>query len=280
MIEVDFRTVEIETVVAGLLSDGCVLLRHCVDTERLADAHRLTRRAYDHVGGKHVHPAHLAALDMPTYEEMIFDEKHKQLVRAIFGTHEARVSKETAARRVVNMSPGEDKLPEFKDWCPPLGPHLDAFVHASNFTINFWTPFRACGLDAPSLSVVSSPYHDVIDFTGYRGGVEVWRDPEQRAQFSRFRPQMLRMHRGRDPLLRQELETRFRRQIHSPVYAPGDIMLLSNWTLHFSHATPQMTAKRENLELRFSSPASLDDVLRDHGRAPVGADAPSGSDNM
>jgi hypothetical protein len=44
-------------------------------------------------------------------------------------------------------------------------------------------------------------------------------------------------------------------------------MMLSNWTLHLTHATPEMSKTRENLELRFWSSASLEDILHEHGIA-------------
>jgi hypothetical protein len=42
-------------------------------------------------------------------------------------------------------------------------------------------------------------------------------------------------------------------------------MMLSNWTLHLTHATPRMPKTRKNIELRFCSAASLEDILREHG---------------
>jgi hypothetical protein len=38
--------------------------------------------------------------------------------------------------------------------------------------------------------------------------------------------------------------------------------MLSNWTLHQTHATPAMMKTRENQELRFWCDASLDEILR------------------
>jgi hypothetical protein len=41
--------------------------------------------------------------------------------------------------------------------------------------------------------------------------------------------------------------------------------MLSNWTLHQTHAPPAMVKTTENIELRFWSAASLEDVLHEHG---------------
>jgi hypothetical protein len=76
---------------------------------------------------------------------------------------------------------------------------------------------------------------------------------------------MQAMCRHRDPAVIAEMHERFHDRIRTPSFAPGDAMMLSNWTLHLTHATPAMTKTRENLELRFWSSASLDEILREHG---------------
>ena len=52
-------------------------------------------------------------------------------------------------------------------------------------------------------------------------------------------------------------------------------MMLSNWTLHFTHAGPDMNETRQNVELRFSSRTesnytTLREVLERRGAATVG----------
>ena len=106
-----------------------------------------------------------------------------------------------------------------------------------------------------------------VSFTGYENGAELWADPAPVGQFTRFRPAMQAMSRYRDPAAIAEMRERFGDRIRTPSFAPGDAMMLSNWTLHLTHATPAMTKTRENLELRFWSSASLDDILREHGIA-------------
>jgi hypothetical protein len=133
--------------------------------------------------------------------------------------------------------------------------------------VNFWLPFQECGVDAPSLGVVEAPFADIVSFTGYENGAEVWADPAPVGQFTRFRPAMQAMCRYRDAAAIAEMRERFDDSIRTPSFVPGDAMMLSNWTLHLTHATPDMTKTRENLELRFWSPASLDDILREHGIA-------------
>ena len=61
------------------------------------------------------------------------------------------------------------------------------------------------------------------------------------------------------------MRERFSGRIATPTFKPGDAMMISNWTLHLTHSTPEMPKTRENVELRFWSAASLEDILREHG---------------
>jgi hypothetical protein len=260
MENVDFRTAEPDEIVATLLHRGCVLLRNFVDTVALARAYDVMVQAYEQVEIFHIQPDQLRQLGLPMYSDILFSQPHYDLLAKVFGGRDYEISAETASRRV-----GRTRQPPH--WLPPLGPHLDAFIHAPRFTVNFWLPFQECGVDAPSLGVVEAPFADILSFTGYENGAELWADPAPVGQFTRFRPAMQAMCRYRDPAAIAEMQERFGDCIRTPSFAPGDAMMLSNWTLHLTHATPEMTKNRENLELRFWSSASLDDILREHGIA-------------
>jgi hypothetical protein len=93
----------------------------------------------------------------------------------------------------------------------------------------------------------------------------VWFEPAPVKHLTHFRPAMKALCNDRDPAVIAEMRERFGDRIRTPSLEAGDAMMLSNWTLHFTHATPSMTKRRENLELRFRSSASLDDILCDHG---------------
>jgi hypothetical protein len=256
--EVDFRTADRGEIVSMLLRQGSVLLRNFVDAAALDHVHDLTTRAYETVVSYHVHPNDLRALGMPMFSDILFSQRHFDLLRAVFGDRDYEISDETAARRIAQVR-------EPPHWLPPLAPHLDAFVHAPQFTVNFWIPFRDCGIDAPALGVVQAPFGDIVSYTGYGNGAELWVDPEPLAKYTQFRREMKALHRLRDPALAAEMRERFNGKIFTPAYKRGDAMMLSNWTLHFTHATAAMTNSRESLELRFWSQASLDDILGEHG---------------
>src|SRR5580698_2108003 len=141
----------------------------------------------------------------------------------------------------------------------------DAFAHAPRFTVNFWIPFQECGIEAPGLGVVQAPFADVLSFTGYQSGAKLWDDPAPIGEYTYFRPEMKALHRNHDPDMIARMREHFSGRIATPAFRPGDAMMLSNWTLHQTHATPAMAKTRENIELRFWSAASLHDILREHG---------------
>jgi hypothetical protein len=258
MEQFDFPTAETRDIVSTFLNQGCVLLRNFVDAAALDRAYDMTLKAYACVDGYHIYPDHLRQLGMPMYSDILFGERHFAMLREVFGDRECEISVDTCARRV-----GRVRAPPH--WLPPLGPHLDAFVHPSRFTVNFWVPFQECGVDAPGLGVVCAPFDDVLSFAGYQNGAKVWDDPEPKGHYAEFRREMKALHRNHDPDMIARMRERFSGQIATPAFRPGDAMMLSNWTLHQTHATPAMTKTRENLELRFWSAASLQDILQEHG---------------
>jgi hypothetical protein len=258
MEQFDFPTAEKRDIGSRFLNQSCVLLRNFVDTAALDRAYDMTLKAYARVDGYHIHPDHLRALGLPMYSDILFGARHFDLLREVFGDRDYEISADTSARRV-----GRVRAPPH--WLPPLGPHLDAFVHPPRFTVNFWIPFQECGIDAPGLAAVQAPFADVLEFAGYRDGTKIWDDPEPRGNYTCFRPAMKALHRNHDPDVMAEMRQRFAGRIAAPAFKPGDAMMLSNWTLHQTHATPSMTKTRENVELRFWSAASLHDILREHG---------------
>jgi hypothetical protein len=260
MEKIDFRNAELDAIVSTFLHQGSVLLCNFADTAALDAAHGVVLKAYEKTERKHVYPDLLRQFGLPMYSDVLFTQRHHDLLDKVFGGRGYQIDQHTASRRVAMVR----KPPH---WGMPLTPHLDAFVNALEFTINFWIPFQACGTDAPSLGVILAPFDEIVAYTGWQNGAEVWLDPEPMKYLTLFRPAMKALYCGTDPGVLAEMHDRFGDRIRTPAFEPGDAMMISNWTLHFTHTTPQMTKSRENLELRFSSSASLDDVMREHGVA-------------
>lgn len=261
--EVDFRSTPLPEILQAYLEDGCVLLRNFLRADRLERLRSETDEIYSVTGVLNVAIGLLQSRGLPLFHERLFGYRQAELLDRLFDHFGFCVSPHTQSRRVDvgdSEQPGQGHQ--------PLRTHIDAFFHDLAFTVNFWVPQRACGMTLPSLGVVCAPFADIKAFTGF--GVQ-WEDHDDpQWNFGRFNPLMKEMHchcNGLPP----ELGERFPGQIWTPTYEVGDVMMLSNWTLHFTHWTPQMSGRCENLELRFTSSASLDDILRLHGMASSAA---------
>jgi hypothetical protein len=149
-----------------------------------------------------------------------------------------------------------DPAPTETGWQLPLEPHLDAFVHNFRFTVNFWVPFDECGRKSPSLGVVRASFAEAREFTGYDGRPQ-HNGPPPVWNFPNF---------AKAPIQFDDLRAAFGERVWTPEYRFGDAMMLSNWTLHFTHSAPGMINRRGNVELRFISAASLEKMSARHRR--------------
>ncbi len=100
MEQFDFPTAETKDIVSTFLNRSCVLLRNFVDAAALDRAYDMTLKAYAQVDGYHIHPHHLRQLGMPMYSDILFGERHFDLLREVFGDRPYEISSDTSARRV------------------------------------------------------------------------------------------------------------------------------------------------------------------------------------
>jgi hypothetical protein len=256
MAELDFRSASIDDIDAAFRGDGCVLLRRCfatADLERLRDAIDATAPA----AVIHFSDWEMRTRGRPHFCDYVFGDRHRQLVSRLLGGR-YRVSRNTTTRRIDAAGDGDGHQ-------QPLSPHLDAFFHRFALTVNFWTPFRPCGRDAPSLGVVRTPVAEAQAFAGYDGKRRRAAPPPQ-WNFANFSNASFAV---------DDLRAAFGERVWTPEYELGDAMLLSNWTLHFTHSQPEMTERRGNVELRFAARASLGEALSE-ALGPAGARMLSG----
>ena len=128
------------------------------------------------------------------------------------------------------------------DWQPPLALHVDSFFHEFWFTVNFWVPFDDCGIEAPGLQLLPINYRDTRRYAGFsRQPVHPFRDGAENSQY--FPSEAISIERlqrdfGEDCLFR-------------PAMAPGDVIIASNWIIHGSHRTADMTRGRSSIEIRY-----------------------------
>jgi hypothetical protein len=256
MAELDFGSSSTDQIIDAYWADGCVLLRNFIPLERLTKLMALVGKLYEEIESAHIFPYDLKERDLLNFHEYLFLEKHYEILDRLFGQGQYYVHESTATRKV-------DSARADGQWQAPLGPHLDAFFHPFAFTVNFWVPFRACGVDAPSLGVVRAPFAEAAARAGYDGGGEPSCD-QGGWNFARFSPDMFELAASGGPAKVERMRSVFGERVWTPAYSLGDAMMLSNWTFHFTHVTTAMNQRRGSIELRFSSEQSLRQIAEKH----------------
>jgi hypothetical protein len=256
--EADFATTSVADIVSHYIKNGgSILLRNFADPSSLLELRDVLDNVYDEVKGVHVFDHHLAERGLPDILDYIFSKKHQELLGFLYKGYTPQVYR-TSARRVEPE--GVDHVD--RTWQQPLGPHLDATLHNFAFTLQFWVPLQPCGVDAPSLGVVCTDFDDVLQFGGYDGSPPA-RGRAGKWNYASFNA-LTREISGKSPNAMEVFRSHFADRIWTPSYNLGDAMMLSNWTYHFSHSAPSMQQRRRNVELRFMSSASLQQIREAH----------------
>jgi hypothetical protein len=245
----NFKIASIDQILHFYRQNGCVLLRNFVSRNKLSALSDHTAKLYNEINSALIFSSDLRNRNLQQFHEEIFAQKHYDLLQGILGKKYC-VSEDTASRRIDRQY---DITPS-PTWQAPLGPHLDAFFHSFIFTVNFWVPFQDCGIDAPSLGVVRATFDEMVAYTGYDGGpddgFEGNVDFPAARNFACFHPDMKKLAFAMEPG-RDLLRPLFGDRVWTPEYRLGDAMMLSNWTLHFTHAPESARHRRSSIELRF-----------------------------
>jgi hypothetical protein len=156
MSKVDFATASIDEILRLYFTNGCIFLENFAQIGNLSELITFVDALYTEIDDVHICPRDLRQRGLSQFHEYLFEEKHYVLLHNIFnGVY--RVSEDTVTRRI-------DSVARTEQWTAPLGPHLDAFIHSFAFTVNFWIPFRECGVEAPSLGVVRAAFPEICAF--------------------------------------------------------------------------------------------------------------------
>lgn len=271
--EVHFPTSTIGDIVGHLFASGCALLRDFAPPEQLVSLRRGVDALYDDET-THVFERDFLARGLPAFSEYLLEQKHRMLLDSVFsgyayqvfeaGTHARRIAAPKKHVRWHDPWGGER-------WQNPLGFHVDALFHGLSFTVNFWVPLTDCGIHAPSLAVIPASFDEAVRFTGYCGAPEPTRS-EGKWNFACFGPLITASASGEVEAIRRVRE-HFGDRLWAPIYEVGDAMMLTNWTIHGTHATPDMAESRYDVELRFATRAALPAVIEAQAkrRAATGA---------
>lgn len=127
-------------------------------------------------------------------------------------------------------------------WDAPIHYHVDAQYFPDHyFSVNFWTPLTPCGRHAPGLQVVISPVEETKRYMKY--------NPEG---YPKIATDFAYTHKfDREANLEARILDFFGEEsFFAPEFEVGDILVISNYTLHRTFQHPDMTEQRLSLEVR------------------------------
>jgi Phytanoyl-CoA dioxygenase (PhyH) len=225
-----------ETLRGAYVRHGCAVARGAIDAEAIARVRQITSEVYARTGEEHVHEPDIAAASGGRVSgfDLVANPLLARFLDRIFVGQRFRRENATA-RRVASGKPQQG-------WQPPLALHVDSFFHEFWFTVNFWVPFDACGVEAPGLQLLPIDYRQTRRYAGFS------RKPvyPRREDFENSR------HFPTDSLNVDDVERDFGPGcLFRPAMNPGDVILSSNWVVHGSYRTAEMSKGRASIELRF-----------------------------
>src|SRR5258707_8123443 len=119
--------------------------------------------------------------------------------------------------------------------------HTDGmYFNDSRYGLTIWFPLDVCGRDAPGLEVVLAGHKEVREYTSFDQHRPA--PPEPKWNWHHYRDGAFA-----EEQLRQHFQPN---RWFAPEMSPGDVMILSNWSLHGSHRTAGMTRSRSAVQVR------------------------------
>ena len=258
-----YRDVSSETVRADLLNKGSLVLRGAIEpanldkiykvldliyaeTERLPAAER-QRLAGSHdteqIRRGHVYDPEFSDRSGFSYFDPMKESGLWSLLSKSFPESILSPSITAGSRRVR-----PDWEHQFRTWervtAEAAGFHVDAQYHYHHMlNVNIWTPLHDCGVCAPSLSVALASPAETARYLDY--------SPEG---YEPRKGDTALMHHFRTERMQPHLIQQAGYAINSPVLRKGDVLILTNFTMHGTFMTSAMTQPRTSVELRIDLP--------------------------
>lgn len=119
--------------------------------------------------------------------------------------------------------------------------HTDGIIQGTDeLVLTLWAPFQKCGTTAPGLTLVAAPTPEVMSYLREKfpgRNIPGWCSTTEWNSTGAFS-----LH---------AIEKRFGAEsVWSPEFAPGDVALFTNWTIHGSRLDPTMTDRRSTAIMR------------------------------
>jgi hypothetical protein len=209
------------------------VVRGGIDRDAIERLRSVIAGIYDRDVGLHVHEEDIAEATNGRLSGFdLVEARFRPFLDRVFSGQPYK--RETATSRRI-QGRGQDA-----SWQAPLELHLDSFLHAFDFTVNFWVPFDEAGVDAPGLQLLPVDYRRTRAFIGFSNRRE---RSNAKFNYGHFRRQEIDF---------DDLETAFGPGcLFRPQVRVGDVVIASNWIVHGTYRTPAMHNGRTNIELRF-----------------------------
>ncbi len=226
-----------------IINYGFVVLLNAIPSSKIDEMYSLLSKTYEYaeeddtldaIEKQNVRSSHISEQVFQKFNSgrslfEVFDDKLCKLGGYFFsGTF--RINEGTHTRRVK-----PHKCSDLKYFQAPIGIHIDAMFHGPReFVLNFWTPLEDCGIDKPTLLTFMSSCTNTLSLMKFDKKRFIF-DPEVSES----------VWQGTAPFLKELPSYYF-------VVNKGDIVVISNWTLHSGYANEQMEYPRTSMELRIS----------------------------
>jgi hypothetical protein len=225
-----------ESLRAAYVRHGCAVVRGAIDLEKIARVREVTVEAYARTRATHMHDKDIAEASGGRVSgfDLIAHPLLTRFLDLVFVGQRYR-REDATSRRIGARASNED-------WQAPLELHVDSFFHEFWFTVNFWVPFDACGVEAPGLQLLPIDYRSTRRYTGFsRQPIYPKREDFENSRY--FPTEVLSVER---------IERDFGAgSLFRPAMQPGDVIIASNWIVHGSYETAAMSKGRSSIELRF-----------------------------
>jgi len=122
--------------------------------------------------------------------------------------------------------------------------HTDGIIQGTDrLSLTLWAPFQACGFDAPGLALILASQHKVCRYLQGKfptRQIPGWSSTREWKLTGAFEASALKDHFGA-------------RCIWLPQFDVGDIAVFTNWTIHGTNISPEMTRRRSTAIFRLQS---------------------------
>lgn len=108
-----------------------------------------------------------------------------------------------------------------------------------------WIPLDPCGSDAPGLSLISATENEVKEYSNFN--LLNVKPNNARWNFWKYRDKAWDSN---------SIETHFQDKIISPNFKPEDLVMFSNWMVHSTYQSLNMTKTRSAIQLRLEPTGS------------------------